>query len=104
MKDNKYIKILKKAKEHYKKHQDFICWSIIDTTSENNKAGREIRDYIHDAMNSNTDTRSMRKFIEVYSLDSWLIVNHIAKQKDLTKENMLQYRLRYFDHLMEVFK
>lgn len=95
MKDNKYIKILKKAKiiiegeYHY-----FICWAIVDSTNwdKEDKEGSDLLNYIENAVG------------EYCTLGGWL--TNVAKvpYQLRTDENMKAYRLRYIDHLMEVFK
>jgi hypothetical protein len=98
MNDNKYIKILKKARkiveseDHY-----FICWAILDasywsTSNTVREAGQEIKDYIEDALGW-YDT-----------LGQWLSGETKVPKTQMTMENLREYRLRYIDHLMEVFK
>lgn len=98
MKDNKYIKILKEVRkiieseDHY-----FICWAIFDVSYMSapkivKEAGQEIRDYIEDALG------------DYESLGQWLSGETKVPKTQMTMENLREYRLRYIDHLMEVFK
>jgi hypothetical protein len=98
MKDNKYIKILKEVRkiieeeDHY-----FICWAIFDVSylsSPNTvkEAGQEIIEYIENSLG------------EYDSLGQWLSGETKVPKTQMTIENLREYRLRYIDHLMEVFK
>lgn len=98
MKDNTYIKILKKAKrvitneDHY-----FICWAIYDNSHWSNdpdvvSAGEEIVKYIDNALG------------DCSTLGQWLACVADIPYELRTDENLKAYRLRYIDHLMEVFK
>jgi hypothetical protein len=95
MKDNKYIKILKKAKriinneDHY-----FICWAIVDSCDwrTEQKEGDELLEYITNALGDSA------------TLGEWLASVANVPNYLRSYENLKAYRLRYCDHLMEVFK
>jgi hypothetical protein len=95
MKYNTYQKLLKRARNiiendaHY-----FICWAVADSTDweKEEKECREILNYIENAIG------------EYCTLGGWLGAVAKVPYQLRTDENMKAYRLRYCDHLMEVFK
>jgi hypothetical protein len=95
---NIYQKVLKQARKRVANREaDFICWALEDATYWDDDpdvffAGERIMEYIQRCLD------------ETYTLESWLVVYAQIPEEHLTQENMRAYRLRFIDHLMEVFE
>lgn len=95
---NVYQKILKKAKRSIANgDHSYVCWAIEDAswhdTDRNiNMAGERIMNYIEDCLGKHP------------TLVQFLWWEAKVHESELTDENVKAYRLRYIDHLMEVFE
>jgi hypothetical protein len=95
---NIYQKILRQARKQIANGEaEFICWAIDDVSYWDEDpvvvyAGERIKEFIEGGLN------------DWHTLEMWLRRDANIPDRLLTRKNMKAYRLRYIDHLMEVFK
>lgn len=92
---NNYIRLLNNARlDIEQRKQEFICLAIMKHARSND---------LYEA--AKTLVLHIEHAIRPYkTLENWLKGNRIASATLVNNKNMIHYRLRYIDHLIEQFK